>query len=130
MLKIKNKTHFLTQIAPYLYLALAQLMVAFNVIGSKLIIHHASFLSAVFLRFLFASLIIFSLYLLKGDCKRTHFYLEKKQWLFLMIQGLCAGVFFNLLLMLGLQYTSASMAGLLISLLPAVIALSALIFLK
>lgn len=115
---------------PYVFLATSQLMVAFNVVGSKVVATHMPLLLAVFLRFSFATLIIFSLYLLKGDVKRSHFKLSGKQWLLLMAQGLSAGALFNLFLIMGLQYTSASMAGMIISTLPAVIAMAAVFFLK
>lgn len=130
MSTLLKKTFLNKKIMPYLFLCLAQLMVAFNVIGSKLVITHISFLMAVFLRFSFATLIIFTLYFLQGNVKKEHFKLSRKHGIILIIQGLCAGLFFNLFLMMGLQYTSASMAGILISLLPAVIALAAVIFLK
>lgn len=114
----------------YLLLVIAQLMVAINVIGSKVVVSHASLLSAIFLRFFFATAILGFLYLWQGDVQREHFKLPKKHWFMLISQGLCAGFFFNLFILLGVNYTSASMAGMLISLLPAVIAISAMIFLK
>lgn len=114
----------------YLLLILAQLMVAINVIGSKIVVAHTSLLTAIFLRFFFASAILVFLYFWQGDVRREHFKLPKKHWVMLILQGLCAGLFFNIFILLGVNYTSASMAGMLISLLPAVIAISAMIFLK
>jgi len=128
-LVIKNNP-FNKSIAPYFFLCFAQLMVALNVIAGKLVVNHTSFLMAIFLRFSFATLIIFSLYFMQGDIKKSHFQLPKKHYLILLLQGLCAGLFFNLFLIMGLKYSSASMAGILISLLPAVIAVSAMLFLK
>ncbi len=126
----KNNTFSLPNRAPYLFLTLAQLMVALNVVGSKIVVTHVSLLMAVFLRFLFATLVILGLYFLQGNVERSHFILPKKHWCLLISQGLCAGMLFNVFILMGLNYASASMAGMLISLLPAVIALSAVIFLK
>ena len=39
----------------YLLLVIAQLMVAINVIGSKVVVSHTSLLAAIFLRFFFAT---------------------------------------------------------------------------
>lgn len=126
-----KKLHLLkNNYMPYIFICLSQLMVACNVIASKLVVNHTSFITAVFLRFLFGTLIIFSLYFLQGNAKKQDFILPAKHWFMLILQGLCAGLLFNLFLIMGLQYTSASMAGMLISLLPAVIAAAAVIFLK
>lgn len=75
-------------------------------------------------------MIIFSLYLCSGKVRRHHFKLSKMHWFLLTIQGLCGGLFFNLFLIMGLKYTSASMAGMVISLLPAVIAILAMVVFK
>lgn len=133
-LQIKKIIHSLpkpsTIQSSYILLILAQLMVAVNVVGSKMVVSHTSLIAAIFLRFLFATIILSLIYYWQGDCQRAHFQLPKKHWILLILQGLCAGAFFNLFIMLGVNYTSASMAGMLISLLPAVIAISAMIFLK
>ncbi len=56
--------------------------------------------------------------------------LRSREWLYITLQGLCAGVFFNGLILLGLQYTDAAIAGMIISVLPAVIAFGAIVFLR
>lgn len=40
-----------SRFTPYLFLTLSQLMVAFNVVGSKAVSSHISLLLAVFIRF-------------------------------------------------------------------------------
>lgn len=56
--------------------------------------------------------------------------MKKRDWMFIVAQALTAGVLFNVLMIIGLRYTSANMAGIITSTLPALIALMSWIFLR
>ncbi len=118
---------------PYLYLICAQLMVAINVVGSKVISTHISVLPALFLRFSIATVVSVLLCLAfkaDRDCLISLKKIPLTGWIFLTLQGLCAGGLFNAFIFLGLQTVDASLAGMILSVLPAVIALVAVLFLK
>lgn len=66
----------------------------------------------------------------KGDVSEFSLNLNKKQWLILIAQSLCGGVFFNLIMLAGLRYTTATMAGILTSTLPAILAILSFLILK
>lgn len=56
--------------------------------------------------------------------------LEKKDWLMMITQGLFGGFFFNFLFIWGLDYTTATSAGIIGASLPVIISISAYFFLK
>ena len=56
--------------------------------------------------------------------------LSRSTWVVIIVQALCAGAFFNLLLLLGMKFTSASMAGIITSALPAIVVIASIVFLK
>lgn len=56
--------------------------------------------------------------------------LNKKDWQFIFAEALCAGVLFNFLMLLGLNYTDANVAGIIMSALPALIAVFSFAILK
>ena len=128
MLKVysRKSTHY-----AYLCLFIAQLMVAINVVGSKVISTHVAVLPALFLRFSIATVVSFLMCFVIGRQKadwRALSLISKSGWLYLGLQGVCAGALFNAFIFWGLQTVSASLAGMILSLLPAVIAIIALFF--
>jgi drug/metabolite transporter (DMT)-like permease len=115
---------------PSLYLLLAQLMVAINVVGSKFLAARISLLSVLFVRFGIGTLFLIAVHLIKPQKSAPLKSLTKKEWILIAAQSITAGCLFNALMLLGLSYTSASVAGMIISVLPAFIAVCAVLILK
>lgn len=116
-----------------IFLALAQAMVSMNIVFSKYIITSLSIFLLLTLRFSFAAFFLFSLHQLTKDKNTLLTYLTtlpRKDWIFIFGQALCAGIFFNGLMLWGLQYTDANVAGVITSALPAVIVLLSWLLLK
>lgn len=118
----------------YLFLILAQVMVGINIVSSKYLVASVPFLFILSLRFILAAIILFSLHLLTDH--HTQFFqrhfekLNKKAWVYILLQAITAGVLFNCLMLLGLRYTNANIAGIITSGLPAIIAVMSWIVLK
>lgn len=117
------------------FLVLAQVMVGTNIVGSKYLL--TSYAPGLILttRYLTAAILLCVIHLVFERKKANKGYLTlskltKKDWKFLFAQGLCAGLLFNFLLYLGMQYTSASMAGIITSALPAIIVILSLVIFK
>lgn len=123
---MKNKTNhnFLKGIC---FLILAQIMVGLNIVSSKYLVSSLPLLLMLALRFALAALILLPLHWLTPARQftiRQHFsQLNKKDWYFILAQALTAGVLFNCLMLFGLHYTDANVAGIITSALPAIIAL-------
>ncbi len=86
-------------------------------------------------RFLLATALLLPLHWLTLDGQQNSllYYLKrlrKKDWIFLIAQALTAGVFFNFLMVMGLQYTDANVAGIITSALPAIIVIMSCLVLK
>lgn len=110
-----------------LCLIFAQTMVSINIVTSKLILGTIPVLVMLLIRFALASLVLLPLHWLspaKNESLKTHVSrLERRDWLFIIAQSLCAGLLFNTLMLTGLNYTDANLAGIITSALPAIIAL-------
>lgn len=117
-----------------LFLILAQIMVGISIVCSKQIVASMSILLLLFIRFTLASLILLPLHWFSSNNNKSihkpKVHLVRKDWLFIFLQALFAGVFFNLLMMAGLRTTDAHVAGIITSALPAMIALMSFIFLN
>lgn len=108
------------------FLLLAQVMVAINIVGSKYLIQHFTPIFIITVRFLIGTIVLALVTLTPKRSTDTVAYLKlknlsTKDWGFIFVQGLCAGTLFNFLIYWGLTYTSASMAGIVASVLPAMI---------
>ncbi len=117
-----------------LFLALAQIMVGVNIVCSKLIVSTIPILFILTIRFTLATVLLLLLHAMK-DARRfsisVYFSpLNRRDWFFMIAQGLSAGILFNFLMMLGLHYTDANVAGIITSALPAMIALMSWLMLK
>lgn len=125
----KNST-----IAGFSLLALAQVMVATNIVGSKYLVATIPVLFLITARFFIAATLLLPMHWLTKSRRiplRGHYKkFCRKDWLMLVAQALCAGTFFNLLMVLGLRYTDAQTAGIITSTLPAMIALGSWLVLK
>lgn len=129
-MKIKNNSYYLQGL---LFLILAQIMVAINIVASKFLLSTIPILLLLTIRFALATVILLPLHWLtpaKLFSIRYHFaQLNKKDWVFIFIQALSAGILFNCLMLLGLQFTDANAAGIITSALPALIAIMSWIIL-
>jgi drug/metabolite transporter (DMT)-like permease len=108
------------------FVLLAQLATGINITGSKYIIETTPILVLVESRFLIGALFLIIIFLcLNKQKKKAEFVmlktLNKKQWLVLIGQALGGGALFNLIMLAGIQFTSASMAGVITSTLPAMV---------
>lgn len=127
----KTNAHFLHGM---IFLILAQTMVGINIVSSKYLLTSMSVLFLLTMRFAIATIILLPLHWLTPDKQfslRHHFLqLKHKDWFFLLAQALSAGVLFNFLMLLGLHYTDANVAGIITSALPAIIAIMSWIVLR
>ena len=109
------------------FLLLAQVMVALNIVISKFLLSSVPILVLLTIRFSFASIVLLPLHYITGARKISllnHLKsTSKRDWHFFAAQALCAGVLFNFLMLLGLNHTDANIAGIITSALPALIAL-------
>jgi drug/metabolite transporter (DMT)-like permease len=127
-----NKTYsFLQGIC---FLILAQTMVGLNIVFSKCLVSSLPLLFMLTLRFGLAALILLPLHWLTPakQLSLRHYFSEltRRDWYFIFAQALTAGVLFNCLMLLGLHYTDANVAGIITSALPAIIALMSWVILR
>lgn len=117
----------------YISLLLGQLMVGCNIVASRVLSLDHPPLQILIGRFLVASIVLLLLHGMTPKVKKHAIdfkSLSFRDWLFLTAQALCAGALFNLFLLLGLKYTTASVAGIITSALPAYIAVLSWIILR
>ena len=97
------------------FLILAQIMVGVNIVFSKYVLSSIPTLFILALRFTLASIILLPLHWLTPAKKLPVFsyfaQLKRRDWLFIFAQALSAGVLFNFLILWGLRYTDANVAG-------------------
>lgn len=112
-------------------LFLAQVCVGINIVLSKGLIEHINPLVLLAVRFSIASVFMFALVLTQHGYDHEQVRaLNFRGWLVLLAEGIGAGVAFNFIMLHGLSYTDANSAGLITSLLPAVIIVMNLIFFR
>ncbi|UHA72195.1 DMT family transporter [Paenibacillus sp. 481] len=111
----------------YLYIILAMSIVGSSVVASKMIVLSLPLWLATGMRFLIATIILVPLLLIKEG--KFPVVTRKDGWsLFLQC---FAGVFmFNIFMLYGLKFTTASEGGIITSTIPAVVGLIAFLFLK
>ena len=126
----KSNTYFLQGM---LFLILAQIMVGVNIVFSKYVLSSIPILFILALRFALAAIILLPLHWLTPAKKLPISYyfsqLKRRDWSFIFAQALSAGVLFNFLILWGLRYTDANVAGIITSALPAIIAIMSWIIL-
>ncbi len=119
---------------PYALLASSQIMVGINIVGSKYLLSTLPVLFILTGRFLLATVFFGFFYVLKqnksSDLQTDWKKLNQRDWLLILGQAICAGVLFNFLMVLGLNYTNAQSAGIITSTLPALIAIIYWLILK
>ena len=115
------------------FLFMAQTMGGINIVGAKFLVSTISIPTILVLRFTLAALFLFILYFMRATPKKMLHEIKRVDrvgWLFIFAQALCAGVLFNFLMLWGLHSTSANVAGITTSALPAMVAVMAWLFLR
>lgn len=111
----------------WLYLSSAMLFVGSSAVTGKLALQTMPLHQASLLRFVMATCILLPLLYWREGAWPS---LSKHAWLVVTLQALCGSFLFNLLLLTGLSYTSASYAGLLTSATPAFMLLFGVLLFK
>lgn len=120
----------------YFQLTIAQFGIALGIIFSKELMNLGFAPSIVVASRFIISVLALGTILILGATDSTkrhalfHWKFKASDMPLLLFQALCGGIFFNVLLNLGLKFTTAKTAGLLTSALPAVLAFMAWIFLR
>jgi drug/metabolite transporter (DMT)-like permease len=118
----------------YSFLVLAQTMVGINIVGTKFLVESTPLLFLLAIRFLFATILLLPLHWILDSDKRSLRYhlstMNKRDWLIIAAQAICAGTLFNILMIWGLRFTDANVAGIITSALPAIIAIMCWLILK
>jgi drug/metabolite transporter (DMT)-like permease len=119
----------------YCQLAIAQIGVGISIVLAKQLMHRG--IPAVMqmeARFAGCFLILLLMLLLRRQgyqgLSKFKAIAMPRDWILLVAQALCAGVLFNVFMLLGLEYTTATSAGIIASILPAIVAILSLIILK
>lgn len=117
--------------AGLLMLVFAQISIGVGIVTSKALIAHIQPLMLLMLRLTISFIGLLLVHLFRsGTLWQPLVKITPKQWRIIVLQGLCAGALFNILIFMGLQYTSASLAGMITSALPAIVVIFSIIFLK
>ncbi|MFA6302666.1 MAG: DMT family transporter [Legionella sp.] len=116
------------------FLIMAQVLVAISIVSAKYLLASLPVLVVLTIRFSLAAIILLPLHWL-SPAKHQSVYqhlsaLSRKDWLFMLAQALSAGILFNALMLMGLHYTDANIAGIITSALPALIAVMSWLILK
>ena len=117
----------------YIFLSTAQIAFALNVICGKVLVEALPTLSFITIRFFFGALSLLFIMLLTKDQifkNRKTSSLNKADIINIFLQAFSAGFLFNLIFYLGLDYTTATSAGIISSSLPGIIAIMAVLILK
>ncbi len=121
-------------ISGFFFLVLAQIMVGLNIVCSKLLLPTIPVFLLITIRFSIATFILLPLHWLTPAKKISlmgHLKaLKARDWIFMTAQALTAGILFNSLMLTGLHFTDANVAGIITSTLPAIIVLLSRILLK
>lgn len=122
-----------TSLPSILQLLFAQFAIGVNIVLARYLVPHFPIAILLELRFLLGSVMLWGLVKLnKQHILRNKIgaRLTRKDWWVLFLQALCGGYLFNIFLLRGLQYTNATMAGIICSTIPAVIAIFSFFLLK
>jgi len=117
----------------YLDLALAQCCIAVAIVLAKYLIHSIPIMLLLSIRFMICAVIIVAYTQVRGinitvNAQGQRF--TARDWSVLFVQALCGGFLFNLLIANGLQYASATTAGIISSTMPAAITIMSVFLLK
>lgn len=116
----------------YLELSLAQCCIGINIILGKILIPEIPIFALLLLRFTLGFIFI-GAYQVLGNFSlvRTELStLSSKDWFIIFAQALCAGFLFNVLVLYGLEYTTATVTGIINSAVPALVAVFSFFILR
>lgn len=116
----------------YLELAFAQFCIGANIVLGKILIDNFPIYSLLFIRFVIG-FVLTGLYIIFTQYQQTKEDYQKlnfKDWIIVFLQALCGGFLFNVLVLYGLQYTTATVTGIINSAIPAVVALFSFFLLR
>lgn len=120
-----------TTLVGFCFLLLAQSMVGISVVATKPLLNSLSPITMLTFRFIFSTVILLILHF---SSSKRHFSLVKSlsrvDWAFIVGQALTSGILANLIFYTGLHHTTASVASMIASTLPAIVAIFSIIFLK
>lgn len=111
----------------YLQLSMAMFFAGSTVVAGKFMVHIPIFISQS-ISLVFALVVIFPLAWKLEGLKSTS-QIKKKDWLFLLLQGMTGIFMFRICILLGLGLTTAIESGILMSTTPAILALFSFLFL-
>lgn len=117
----------------FLYLCIAQFAIGITVVSVKSLVLTIPISFLLFVRFGCSGLLLLGLCFHQKKSLTSNAYGQKisfNDMMLLSIQALCGGFLFNMLMMNGLRYTSASAAGIISSTTPAMIAILSIWLLK
>lgn len=115
----------------HIFLILSQTMIGASIVGTKELVTAGPANLILMFRFLVAFVVLMAFQSTLGRNRYASLKeLNRTDWIYMVIQALCAGALFNFFIYLGLQYTSASLAGIITCALPAIVAIFSIIFLK
>lgn len=118
----------------YFALSLAQIAISINVVTSKFLVATLPMFFILPARFTISTFLLGGILLLSKtplcDPRHPNKKLLHHDWFLAILAGIFAAFLFNLLFLWGLQNTTATAAGIIGSTLPAIVALSAVWFLK
>lgn len=117
-----------TRYLGYFQLSMAMFLAGSSVVVGKYISHLPIFLAQT-ISMIIALIVIIPMAVAKeGKFKLTEF--KKKDLLFMILQGFFGVFMFRIFLLLALRYTTAASTGLILSTMPAVLAILSFLFLK
>ncbi len=117
----------------YLELSFAQFCIGANIILGKFLMDYFPLFSLLVIRFTLAFAIALGLLFLKEKHEKVlaeYQSLSRTDWGILFVQALCGGFLFNIFVLYGLQYTTATVAGIINSAVPALVGLFSFLILR
>lgn len=114
-------------------LILAQLCVSISIVTNKYLLTHTSSVLVLTLRFILSGLFLLAFLKLRApdfSFQKVIAKLSVRDRVSLIVQGLLGGFLFNILMISGLQFTTATMAGIVASILPALVLILSYLILK
>ena len=120
-----------TTLSGFCFLLLAQSMVGVSVVATKPLLKTLLPITMLTFRFTLSTIILLALHF--GTSKKnfsTLKTLNPVDWYFVLGQAITSGILANLIFYTGLRHTTASVASMIASTLPAIVAIFSVIFLK
>lgn len=116
----------------YLELSLAQSCIGINIILGKILVPGIPVFLLLLLRFSLGFILIFSYQILRDFSllREELKILSTKDYVIIFSQAMCAGFLFNVLMLYGLERTTATVTGIISSAVPALVAIFSVVILR